>query len=97
MWRGEQADPQSCRAINAFEHRARRAFAVGAGDVDKAEFILRIASQRGELECVFQPKVRAENLQAVEKLDGFGVGHRSTVNVMSYSVLSEDLASAGRS
>ena len=70
MRRGEQPDAQSRRAINAFEHGAGRAFAVGAGDVDEAEFFLRIARQRGELEGVFQPELRAEQTQAVEKLDG---------------------------
>ena len=75
MRRGEQPDAQSRRAINAFQHGAGRAFAVGAGDVDEAEFFLRIACQRGELERVFQPELRAEQTQAVKKLDGFGVSH----------------------
>ncbi len=75
MRRGEQADAQSGCAINAFEHRAGRAFAVRAGDVDEAEFFLRIARERGELARVLQPKIRAEQLQAVKKLDGFGVCH----------------------
>ena len=51
--RGEQADAQAGRAINAFQHRAGRAFAVGAGDVDEAEFFLRIARERGELAACF--------------------------------------------
>ena len=90
MRRGEQPDPQSGRAINAFEHRAGRAFAVRSGDMDEAQFFLRIARERGEMERVFQPEIRAEHLQAVKKLDGFGISHggnfadyRSTVKVMS--------------
>ena len=75
MRRSEQSDAQSGCAIDAFEHRARRAFAIRAGDVDKAEFFLRIANERGELARVFQPEIRAEHLQAVKKLDGFGIIH----------------------
>src|ERR1051325_8155037 len=60
MRRGEQAHAQSRRAINAFEHRARRAFAIRAGDVDEAELVLRIARLRGELARVLQPELRAE-------------------------------------
>ena len=75
MRRSEQADAQAGRAINAFEHRARRTFAVRTGDVDETELGLRIARQRGEFARVFQPEIRAKHLQAVEKLDGFSVGH----------------------
>ena len=75
MRRGEQAGAQACCAVNAFEHGAGRAFAVSAGDVDEAEFFLRIAGERGEFTRVLQPEIRAEHLQAVEKLDGFGISH----------------------
>src|SRR5476651_1191961 len=75
MRRGEQPDAQTGRAINAFEHRAGRAFAVRAGDVDEAEFFLRIAGERGELVRVFQPEIRAEQLQPVKKSNGFGIIH----------------------
>src|SRR5665213_1627102 len=78
MRRGEQPDAQSGCAINAFEHGAGRAFAVRAGDVDEAEFFLRIAGERGERARVFQPEIRAEHLQAVKKLDGFGIIHAPT-------------------
>src|SRR5277367_4816987 len=75
MRRSKKPDAQSGCAINAFEHRAGRAFAVRAGDVDEAEFFLRIAGERGELARVFQPEICAEHLQAVKKLDGFGIIH----------------------
>ena len=55
--------------------------AVGAGDVDEAEFVLRIAGQRGEPARVFQPEVRAEQLQPVKKLDGSGVGHATPFQI----------------
>src|ERR1700733_2596905 len=42
MRRSKKSDAQASRAINAFEHRTGRAFAVRAGDVDKTEFVLRI-------------------------------------------------------
>src|SRR5271169_6051619 len=78
MRRRKKSDTQSGRAINAFEHRAGRAFTVRAGDVDEAEFFLRIAGERGELARIFQPEIRAEHLQAVKKLDGFGIIHAPT-------------------
>ena len=80
MWRGEQPDAQAGRAVNAFEHGAGRAFAIGAGDVDEAEFFLRITRECGQLECVFQPELRAEQTQAVKKLNRFGVGHGCNLN-----------------
>ena len=83
MRRSEQSDAQSRCAINAFEHRAGRAFAIRAGDVDEAEFFLRMPGERGKLERVFQPEIRAENLQAVKKLDGFGIIHALIASQMS--------------
>src|SRR5450432_1628501 len=83
MRRSKKSDAQSSRAVNAFEHRAGRAFAVRAGDVDEAEFCLRIAGERGELARVFQPEIRAEQLQAVKKLDGFGIIHALIASQMS--------------
>ena len=76
MRRGEQPDAQTCRAINAFQHGAGGAFAVGAGDMDEAELVLRVSGQNRELQSVFQPELRAEQTQVVEKLNGFGVGHQ---------------------
>ena len=72
---GEQPDTPSGRTIKAFQHGAGGAFAVGAGNVDEAEFFLWIAGQRRQFAGALQPEVRAEQLQAVKKLDGFGVGH----------------------
>jgi hypothetical protein len=43
--------------------------------VNEPEPVLRIARERGELAWGFQTKYRAQKPQAVEKLDGFGVGH----------------------
>jgi hypothetical protein len=45
MRRGEQAGAPSRRAVNALQHRAGRAFAVGAGHVNEAQPRLRIARQ----------------------------------------------------
>ena len=85
MRRGEQSDAQAGCAINAFEHGAGGAFAVRAGDVDEAQFFLRIARERGEFEGVFQSELGAEQTQAVKKLDGFGVGHFKSSNRKSRS------------
>ena len=76
MWRREQSHPQSCRAINAFQHRACRAFAVRARDVDEAQFVLRITGESRESARRFQTWTRTKDLQAVKKLDGDGVGHK---------------------
>lgn len=76
VWRSEQADAQSARAINTFEHGARGAFAVGAGNVDEAKAVVRIAGEFSELEGSLQSELRAEKTQVAEKLNGFGVGHR---------------------
>ena len=75
MRRGEQTDAPAGRAINGFQHRAGGTFAIGAGDVDKAELFLRIARECGELSRALQTEVRAEQLQAVKKLNRFGVSH----------------------
>ena len=73
--RGEQADAQAGGPIDALQHGASGTFAVGAGDVDKPEPVLRIARQRSQLERVSQAELRAEPAQAVKELDGDGVGH----------------------
>jgi hypothetical protein len=46
--------------------------------MDEAKLLMRIASQRGELPRVLQSKLRPEQAEAVEKLNGFGVGHGFT-------------------
>ncbi len=43
--------------------------------MDETKFFLRVSNQRGEFTRRLQPEVRPKQLQAVEKLDGFGVGH----------------------
>ena len=75
MRRGEQPDAQAGRAIDAFQHGAGRALAIGAGDVDEAEPVLRLTRKRGELEGVSQSELRAEQTQAKEKLDGIRISH----------------------
>ena len=75
MRRREQPHTQSRRAVNAFEHRARRAFAIRAGDVDETELVLWIARARGERTRSFQSKPRAKKSKAVKELNGFGVCH----------------------
>ena len=57
MRRSEKPDAQSCRAINTFQHGARRTFPVRAGDMDEAEFFLRVADERGERARAFQSKI----------------------------------------
>ena len=70
--RGEQADAQARRPVDALQHGAGGAFAIGAGDMDKPELVLRIARQRSQLERVGQAELRAEPAQAIEELDGVG-------------------------
>ena len=73
--RGEQADAQARRPIDALQHRAGRALPVGAGDVDEAQPLLRVAGQRGELERVGQAELRAKPAEAIQESDGVSVGH----------------------
>jgi hypothetical protein len=49
---GEETDAQAGCAINALEHGTSGAFAVGAGDVDEAELMMRVAREVSEFECV---------------------------------------------
>jgi hypothetical protein len=48
--------------------------------VNEPEPVLRITRQRGELARSFQTEYRAEQTQAVEKLDGFGIIHSKLKN-----------------
>lgn len=82
MRRGEQPDAQAGRTINALQHRAGGAFAVRAGDMDEAQLRLRIAAARRQPERVFQPEIRAEQIQPVKKLDGFGIIHDEILPVI---------------
>src|SRR5262249_1891136 len=75
--RSEQPHAQSPRAINAFQHRARRAFAVRARDMDEPKLFLRIARERREFEGVFQAQLGAEQPQAVKELNSFRISHGS--------------------
>ena len=75
MRRGVQTHTPSRRAVNAFQHGAGRAFAVGAGHMDETEFFLGITRQPGEPARIFQAKMRPKELQALEKFNGFGVSH----------------------
>ena len=72
---GEEPDAQPRRPINAFQHGAGRTFSIRPGDVDETKRFVGIACQRGEPEGVFQSELQAEPAQAIEELDGFGVGH----------------------
>jgi len=48
--------------------------------VDETEFLLRVAGQRRESARRYEAEIRAEYLEAVEKLDGFGVSHAGLQN-----------------
>jgi len=71
---GKKTHAQASRPINTFQHRAGRAFAIGARDVDEAESILGIAGQRGQLESIRQSELGSEPAQVVE-----GIGWRPEV------------------
>jgi hypothetical protein len=65
MRRGKQTHAQTRRAINAFQHCASGTLAIGARDVDEAEFVLGPASQRGQMERIFQPELQPKEPQLV--------------------------------
>jgi len=77
MGRSKQADAQTACAVNALQHGARGTFAIRAGDVNEAKLMVWIAGQLSELERILQSELRAEQAQAVERLDGFRVIHLS--------------------
>jgi hypothetical protein len=48
----------------------------------KRSFSCGLPASAASLKRVFQPEIRAEQTQAVKKLDGFGVSHRSLIGVV---------------
>lgn len=73
--RGVEAGFVAGVAVDRFEHGAGGAFAIGAGDVDEFEFVLRVANSACEQEGAFEAGLGAELLELVEEFDCFGVGH----------------------
>ena len=69
-----KANAQARRPINAFQHGASGAFAIGAGDMDEPEWVLRITRQRRQLESILQPQL-APNNRSRKESDGFGISH----------------------
>ena len=75
MRRGEQPRAQASLTVNRLEHRADRAFAVRAGDVDKTQPLVRRPGQRSKSAGVVKPQLRAEQIQLEQMLNGFGIRH----------------------
>jgi hypothetical protein len=73
--RREQPNAQASSPINTLQHRTGGTFAVRARDVDETQPILWIAHERGKLERVVQPQLRAKKAEAIKKLDCVGVSH----------------------
>jgi hypothetical protein len=97
--RGEQSDAQSGRAVDAFEHRADGALAVGAGDVDEPQLGLRVAHRRGEPLRGFQPELRAKDAEGRKKFYGGGVGRPGFIlhpALILFSAVTGDDESAAR-
>ena len=75
MRRGVEAHAQTGRAIHVFEHGTSGSLAVGPGDVDEAQAVLRIAGQRSQPSGSVETEMRAEHLQGLQELDGVSVSH----------------------
>jgi hypothetical protein len=74
-------------AIDRFEHRARGTFAIGAGDMDEFEFVLRTSREFSEFKGAFESKVRAKFLELKQELDRFFVVHCVRENAADYREL----------
>ena len=75
MGGGVESGASSGAAVNAFENRANRAFAIRAGDVDKAEFILRIPHRSCETPRRLQTWLKAKLLERMQVFEGLSEGH----------------------
>src|SRR5205814_792869 len=67
--RGEEPGAESGLAQHALDHRAGRALAVGAGDMDRAEAALRIAERPEQGARAVEAQLVAPALQAIERLE----------------------------
>lgn len=75
--RGVKAGAVAGGAVNRFEHGGGRAFAVGAGDVDRRECVFRIAERAGEEPHAVDAEFRAVVFQREKECLALGVCHRS--------------------
>jgi hypothetical protein len=73
MRRGVAGRAMPGRAQPPFHHRRHRAFAVGAGDDDRAERVLRIPERGTQRRDVREAELHAEALEAEEELDAGSV------------------------
>ena len=57
----------------ACDHRRDRAFAVGAGDVQRGEAALGMAERRAQLRDVLEPELDAERFEREQTVEQFSV------------------------
>ena len=89
--RSEQAHPPAGGAVDAFQHGASRAFAVGARHVDEPQAVLRIAHGRRQAEGVVQAQLHAKKAQAVKVFNGLGIRHFHFFDIAIKQPIMEDL------
>ena len=73
--RGEQPGAQAGLAVDRLEHRADRALAVRAGDVNKTQPLVRRTGQPREPPRIVQAKLGSEHPQVEQVLNGLWIGH----------------------
>src|SRR5205085_291643 len=82
MRRSVEADAPARGAIDGVEHRAGRAFAVCAGNVDEAEPLVRRSGELGEAHRTFKSELRPEHLEREQEFNGIAVKHPAAYAAM---------------
>lgn len=77
MRRSIEPNPPAGVAVRCLEEGADGTLSIGAGHVNEAEAMLRMPAACGQFEGGFEAGLKAEDLKATQKADGFRVGHRS--------------------
>ncbi len=75
--RGIEPNPAPGLSVCCLEEGADGPLSIRAGHVNEPEVVLGKAAARGQLERGFKAGLKAENLKAPQKADGFRVGHRN--------------------
>src|SRR5262249_48246288 len=77
MRRRKQADVETSRPVDAFEHGAGGAFAIGSSHMNKAEPILGVTSESGQLKRIGETKLGSKPSQTIQKFNSVWIRHRS--------------------
>ena len=73
---GKEPHAQPRLAVDALEHGAGGPLAVGAGHMNEAESLLRIAAKGSQPEAIGEAELGAKPAEAIQELDGVWIGQR---------------------